>query len=60
MSAAAPIRRRRDDLSLQLTGLIHVRALLETKGAPRSAVALHADAIERVRCELARLESRAA
>ena len=52
----ATLRRRRDDLSLQLTGLIHVRALLETKGAPRDAVALHSQAIERVRGELARLE----
>ena len=52
--------RRLDDLDLELKGLVHARALLETKGAPRDAVALHAQAIERVRGELARLEACAA
>ena len=49
------MQRRLDDLELQLKGLVHVRALLETNGAPPDAVALHSDAIERVRAELARL-----
>ena len=57
---ATAVSRRRADLGLQLTGLIHVRALLETKGAPRDAVTLHTQAIERVRGELARLEGCAA
>ena len=43
------MQRRLDDLELQLKGLVHVRALLETNGAPPDAVALHSDAIERVR-----------
>ena len=46
---------RRDDLNLHLKGLVYVRALLETNGAPPDAVALHSDAIERVRGELIRL-----
>ena len=49
------MQRRLDDLELQLKGLVHVRALLETNGAPPDAVALHSDAIERVRGELTRL-----
>jgi hypothetical protein len=48
-------QRQLDDLELQLKGLVHVRALLETNGAPSDAVALHSDAIERVRGELIRL-----
>ncbi len=58
--SAATAAQRRADLGLQLTGLIHVRALLETKRAPREAIALHASAIERVRGELARLDRCAA
>jgi hypothetical protein len=48
-------QRRLDDLALQLKGLVHVRALLETHGASSADLALHADAIDRVRDELARL-----
>ena len=53
--STATMQRRLDDLELQLKGLVHVRALLETNGAPPDAVALHSDAIERVRGELTRL-----
>jgi len=48
-------QRQLEGLELQLKGLVHVRALLETNGAPPDAVALHSDAIERVRGELTRL-----
>jgi hypothetical protein len=44
---------RLDDLVLQLKGLVYVRALLESSGAPAADVSAHADAIERVRAELA-------
>ena len=46
---------RLDDLVLQLKGLVYVRALLESRGAPAVDVAAHTDAIERVRAELADL-----
>jgi len=46
---------RLDDLVLQLKGLVYVRALLETRGAPAADVAAHTDAIEQVRAELANL-----
>ena len=49
-------RRRSDDLALHLTGLVHVRALLETHGASAAEVAAHTEAIARVRAELAELE----
>jgi hypothetical protein len=49
------LQRQLDDLELQLKGLVHVRALLETNGASPDAVALHTDAINRVRGELIRL-----
>ncbi|HEY7693526.1 MAG TPA: hypothetical protein VH816_14415 [Gaiellaceae bacterium] len=54
MSGTA-LQRQLDDLELQLKGLVHVRALLETNGASPDAVALHSDAINRVRGELIRL-----
>ena len=47
---------RRDDLDLQLKGLVYVRALLETKGASSAELDAHTDAIARVRTELAYLE----
>ena len=46
---------RLDDLVLQLKGLVYVRALLETRGAPAADVDAHTDAIERVRAKLANL-----
>ena len=48
--------RRRDELVLQLKGLVFVRALLETRGASRAELDAHSDAIERVRTKLARLD----
>ena len=53
---SAPARQRRlDDLVLQLKGLVHVRALLETHGASTEELVAHSNAIDRVRDELARL-----
>jgi hypothetical protein len=46
---------RREDLDLQLKGLVYVRALLETHGASTAELDAHSNAIERVRTELARL-----
>jgi hypothetical protein len=46
---------RLDDLVLQLKGLVHVRALLETRGASSDELSAHGDEIARVRGELARL-----
>jgi hypothetical protein len=53
--SAVLLQRRRDDLSLQLKGLVHVRALLESRGVSIAEVAAHSDEIARVRAELARL-----
>jgi hypothetical protein len=47
---------RRDDLNLQLKGLVYVRALLEAKGVSDAELDAHSDAIARVRTKLARLE----
>jgi hypothetical protein len=57
MSAMTALTRERrlDDLALQLKGLVHVRALLETHGASRAELAAHSNEIDRVRDELARL-----
>jgi hypothetical protein len=49
------IQRRRDDLLLQLKGLVHVRALLELRGATAAELDAHAREADRVRAELARL-----
>jgi hypothetical protein len=46
--------RRLDDLVLQLKGLVHVRALLETHGASAAELTAHSEEITRVRAELAR------
>jgi hypothetical protein len=46
---------RFDDLTLELRGLVLVRALLETRGASTTDLELHTAAINRVRSELARL-----
>jgi hypothetical protein len=51
-------QRRVDDLLLQLTGLVHVRALLEARGASRAEIDAHAREADRVRAELARLDRR--
>jgi hypothetical protein len=47
---------QREDLNLQLKGLVYVRALLETKGVSSAELDAHSDAIARVRTELARLD----
>ena len=49
------LQRRIDDLLLQLKGLVHVRALLETRGVSPAELAKHTDAIARVRDELAKV-----
>jgi len=48
---------RVDDLRLELTGLVYVRALLESTGASADELSAHADAIERVRTELGSLRA---
>jgi hypothetical protein len=45
--------RQVDDLVLQLKGLVHVRALLETRGASAAELDAHSDEIARIRAELA-------
>jgi hypothetical protein len=47
------LERRRDELVLQLKGLVHVRALLETHGASTAELDAHGEEIARVRAELA-------
>ena len=46
-------QRELDDLVLQLKGLVHVRALLETRGASAAELDAHSDAIARIRAKLA-------
>jgi hypothetical protein len=48
-------QRELEDLVLQLKGLVHVRALLETRGASAADLEAHSEEIDRVRGELARL-----
>lgn len=47
------LQRDVDDLVLRLKGLVHVRALLETRGASAEELDAHSDEIARVRAELA-------
>jgi hypothetical protein len=47
------LQRDVDDLVLQLKGLVHVRALLETRGVSAEELDAHSNEIERVRAELA-------
>jgi hypothetical protein len=51
---SAIAQREVDDLVLQLKGLVHVRALLETRGASSAELHAHSDEIARIRAELAR------
>jgi hypothetical protein len=51
---------RRDDLALDLKGLVYVRALLESRGASPAEISAHTDAIHRVQAELRELEPAAA
>lgn len=44
---------RVDDLVLRLKGLVHVRALLETRGVSPAELDAHSEEISRVRAELA-------
>ena len=46
-------KRQVDDLVLQLKGLVHVRALLETRGASTAELDAHSEEIARIRAELA-------
>jgi hypothetical protein len=52
---AAMLERKRDDLRLQLTGLIHVRALLDLRGASAAEIEAHSLEIDRLRERLAAL-----
>ena len=54
-AAGRALQRKIDDLLLQLKGLVHVRALLETRGVSAAELAKHSEAISRVRDELAQL-----
>jgi hypothetical protein len=47
--------RELDDLILTLKGLVHVRALLEARGATDQELGAHTDEIARVRARLAEL-----
>ena len=49
-----------EDLVLQLKGLVHVRALLETRGASTAELDAHCYEISRIRAELAGRVQRAA
>ena len=49
------IERELDDLVLHLKGLVHVRALLENRGASAAEIEEHTAEIERLRGRLARL-----
>jgi hypothetical protein len=47
---------KHDEMALELTGLVYVRALLESRGASPDEISAHSAAIDRVRAELERLE----
>jgi hypothetical protein len=53
---AAMLERKRDDLQLRLTGLIHVRALLDLRGASAAEIEAHSLEIDRLRSRLAALD----
>lgn len=46
------LERRRHELTLQLTGLVHVRALLDLRGASAAEIQQHSAEIERLRAKL--------
>jgi hypothetical protein len=54
-AAGRGLQRKIDDLLLQLKGLVHVRALLETRGVSAAELNKYSEAISRVRDELAQL-----
>ena len=49
---AEVLQRRRDDLTLLLTGLVHVRALLDLRGASAAEIQQHSAEIDRLRAQL--------
>jgi hypothetical protein len=49
------LQRDLDDLLLHLKGLVHVRALLENRGASAAEIEEHTAEIERLRSRLARI-----
>jgi hypothetical protein len=53
----ATLERKRHDLELELTGLIHVRALLDLRGASAAEIEAHSAAIDRLRSRLAVLNT---
>jgi hypothetical protein len=57
---AVAAQREVEDLVLRLKGLVHVRALLETRGASTAELDAHTHEITRVRAELARRVQHAA
>jgi hypothetical protein len=50
------VERKRADLHLELTGLVHVRALLDLRGASSAEIEAYAAEIERLRARLSELE----
>jgi len=50
------VERKRADIHLQLTGLVHVRALLDLRGASAAEIEEHGAEIERLRARLTELE----
>jgi hypothetical protein len=60
MTVAVTAQREIEDLVLQLKGLVHVRALLETRGVSADELDAHSDEIARIRAELARRVQQAA
>ncbi|MDQ2982952.1 MAG: hypothetical protein M3R70_03365 [Actinomycetota bacterium] len=53
--SAPSAQRELDDLVLHLKGLVHVRALLENRGASAAEIEQHATEIERLRVRLAQV-----
>ena len=51
------VERKRADIHLQLTGLVHVRALLDLRGASAAEIEAHAAEIERLRIRLSQLDA---
>jgi hypothetical protein len=49
---AQVLERRRHELTLQLTGLVHVRALLDLRGATAAEIQEHSAEIDRLRAQL--------
>jgi hypothetical protein len=60
MNGPASASARVDDLLLRIKGLVHVRALLEVRGASLLELRAHTLEIERLRAELAELVKKSA